>query len=277
MSYRPINIANRSKIVPSLGPAPDMIWLPLEKLVLDDTYQRPLLRGNWTHIIKIASAFDWRRFTALQVAPISGGRYAVIDGQHRAHAAALCGIRELPCLSMKMSLEDQASAFSAINKDVTRVTAFHVFRAALASREHWALVADEAVREAGCKLMTSNKSSTEKKPGEVFSIRYIVKCCAAGEASVVTAGLSAIRKSEWGQSSWEAYAYPVLRPWFTALATNQRYLRMDLSGFFDAHDILALTERAREVAKGVPGKSGMMIAATAIVDLLDKERAALAA
>jgi hypothetical protein len=63
-------------------------WLALDRLVIDDAYQRPLLPGTWKSIEKIAANFQWSRFSPVLVAPIAGGLFAVIDGQHRVHAAA---------------------------------------------------------------------------------------------------------------------------------------------------------------------------------------------
>ena len=40
------------------------------------------------HLRRIAEQFDWRLFAPVIVAPIEGGLFAVIDGQHRTHAAA---------------------------------------------------------------------------------------------------------------------------------------------------------------------------------------------
>ena len=101
------------------GPAPMLQWLPLASLVVDDSYQRELKRGNWSAIRRIADNFKWSRFSPVFVAPVEGGRYAIIDGQHRAHAAAICGFDEVTCQIVQMSREEQAASFAAVNGLVT--------------------------------------------------------------------------------------------------------------------------------------------------------------
>lgn len=264
---RPITTGDRPTITAQPGPLPDLAWIPIDQLVLDDTYQRPLLRGNWTQITKIASAFSWQRFGACQVAPLSGGRYAVIDGQHRAHAAQLCGIREVPCMVVKMTLAEQAAAFSAINGTVTKISLFHVYRAALAAREAWALDADRAVRDAGCTLMTYYTSHALKKPGQVFSIRLVADMVKSGEGSVVTTGLAAIRASGVSDMT-DMYSGKILNPWFRALARNQRFLRLDLAGFLDDVDLVEMVDGFAAQARQIPGASRYSLAADQIATML---------
>ena len=95
------------------GAAPILQWIDIADLVVDDTYQRDLGRGNWKAIRRIAVAFKWSRFSPVFVSPVEGGRYAVIDGQHRAHAAAICGFPQVPCQIVPMTLEEQAASFAA--------------------------------------------------------------------------------------------------------------------------------------------------------------------
>src|SRR5437868_11859154 len=80
-----------------IGPAPDLRWLPIDRLVIDDSYQRPIAFAGRRNINAIANAFDWRRFSPVIVAPVEGGSYAIVDGQHRTTAAAAIGITSVPC------------------------------------------------------------------------------------------------------------------------------------------------------------------------------------
>lgn len=94
----PINVDGMDVFPLAEQPAPQLLWLRIEDLVVDSRYQRPLNTGNWAAIRRIAKDFRWSRFSPVLVAPVEGGRYAVIDGQHRAHAAALCGIESIPAM-----------------------------------------------------------------------------------------------------------------------------------------------------------------------------------
>ncbi|WP_428924973.1 ParB N-terminal domain-containing protein [Marinibacterium sp. SX1] len=272
MSVRTVDTGSRPQLSCNPGPPPELRWIPVSRLILDDTYQRPLLVSNWRQITKIGSNFSWQRFGACQVAPAGSGKFAIIDGQHRAHAAALCGIREVPCMVVPMTLSEQAAAFSAINGTVMNITLFQVYRAAFAAREAWAVDAHEAVSAAGCTLMTSNKTASAKLPGEVYAIRLIAKTVEAGEAAVVTTGLAALKNSEHGADDPSLFGGSILTAWFRALATDQRFLKLDLKTVVDQVDLVELSEECRTRAK-LSGGSRNAIAADRIRGLLRQVQA----
>ncbi len=60
-----------------------LTWVENAPMVVDDSYQRAMGSLAWRHIIAIADNFDWSKFTPVIVAPVEGGFYAIIDGQHR--------------------------------------------------------------------------------------------------------------------------------------------------------------------------------------------------
>lgn len=220
MTHRPINIEGRATVSPNPGPAPMLQWVPVDRLVIDDDYQRPLGRANWTAIQKIAANFAWSRFHPLLVAPIEGGRFAVIDGQHRAHAAMLCGIPEVPAVAVMVGVVEQAKAFAWVNSQAIRVSTFHIFKAALASREDWAVRTDAAVSAAGCRLMTCNASSANKKAGEVYCVGVVRKAIEAGHDTAVTAALAAIMETPRLGGSAASFTDYLLQPWIGAIAAQ---------------------------------------------------------
>ena len=190
--YRPIDITDRIVRPLPTGARPEQCWLPLTKLLVDGDFQRPLGRGNWNNIQKIADAFDWNHFTPVIVSPIGDGFYSIIDGQHRCHAARLRGVAEVPCLVVQMTVAQQAAAFAAINGQITAITPLNIFRAALVARAPWAIACDQVVSDAGAKLMKSNASTPSKKAGEVYCIMLIRAHVDAGRGAMVTKGLQAI-------------------------------------------------------------------------------------
>ena len=248
MSVRKIQTGDKPLVVPDPGDTPTLQWVEIDKLVLDDTYQRPLLQKNWKHIVGIAAKFCWQRFSALVVAERGDGTYAIIDGQHRTHAAKLCGIKQVPALVHSMDLAEQASAFSSINGNVQAMTNFHVYRAALAAREKWAVDADELVRSAGCQLMTSNKSAQAKKPGELFCIKMIDTMIQQGESEVVALGLRALKRSQVGVNT-VMYGAQYLKPFLMAIASNAQFLKLDLADFLNTVDVESIIDRAGPKAK----------------------------
>ena len=78
-------------------PAPILQWIETDRLVVDTEYQREIGRRGATNVIQIAEHFDWSKFAPVIVAPIEGGRFAIVDGQHRTTAAMLRDIKEVPC------------------------------------------------------------------------------------------------------------------------------------------------------------------------------------
>ncbi len=248
MTLRKIDTGERPFIQPNQGTAPELLWVDISALVLDDTYQRPLLSKNWKHILKIAGRFQWSRFSVLTVSRLPGGKFAVIDGQHRAHAAALCGIQQLPCLVHHLSVAEQAASFSTINGDVQAMTAFHVYRAALAAREKWAVDSESIVKAAGCRLMSYQKSANQKNAGEVFCVTLIRRMVEAGEGDAVRAGLAAIMNSE-AQGDPDLLGMKYLKPWLAVLASNSQFLKLDLAEFLNEFDLIEANDIAAHAAK----------------------------
>ena len=76
----------------SPGPAPFLEWIEINKLVVDVTYQREIGRRGATNVNQIAENFDWSKFAPVIVAPVEGGQFAIVDGQHRTTAAMLRGL-----------------------------------------------------------------------------------------------------------------------------------------------------------------------------------------
>jgi hypothetical protein len=172
-------------------PAPMLDWVKIADLRIDDRYQRPLTARNWAAIRAIAANFQWTAFTPIMCAPIEGGLYAVIDGQHRAHAAALCGIERVTATIVPVSPKDQAIAFVAVNSGI-KVSAHQTFRAQLAAQTPEALAIAEACEEAGCTALTYPPSSNSRKPRELSNIGFLRACITKGQRAELVIALKAI-------------------------------------------------------------------------------------
>lgn len=271
MTYRPIDTADRVVKPRNAGPKPDLMWLPLTKLVIDGDFQRPLARANWSAIQKIADAFSWSNFTPVVVAPVGDGRFSVIDGQHRCHAARLIGAADVPCMIVQLSVSEQAAAFATINGQVTAITPHNIFRAALVARAPWAIACQQVVADANAKLMTSNKSSKEKKPGEVYCVSLIRKHVEAGRGGVVTTVLKAL----WAApSSTETaiWSNTTLAPLLAVMQTNPRAHRYDLAPFIAANDPLLIQRKVDRMMASdqYRGKSRVMLMQGVWTALLNK-------
>ncbi len=245
---RQIDVQNCEPVTPVDQPAPMLDWIPISKIVIDDDYQRELKPNNWAAIRRIAANFHWSRFSPVLLAPIEGGLYSCIDGQHRAHAAAICGFDRVPAMITTVTKAEQARAFVHVNGSQIRVSGHQVYRAALAAREPWAVECAEAVEAAGCRLMFSNSSSNAKKPGEVFCIGLIRKLVAEGKAWAVTAGLRAIREYD-DQGKAALYADFVLTPWLNGCAADRAFEEADLVAALRKRNPYNVIEAANRIAE----------------------------
>lgn len=217
-AFRTIDITGMTPVTPASQPAPQLMWIEIDQLVIDDRYQRPLSISNIAAIKRIASEFRWSRFSPVLVAPVEGGKYALIDGQHRAHAAALCGYERIPAMVALVAPEEQALAFIEINTRQIRVSSYSVYRAALTAGESWAVRCCKAVSDGGCRLMRSKYSQNSKKPGMVFAVTLIRRLIDAGKDQAVTTGLEALMK--YDPDSVANFSDALLAPWLGAIAEH---------------------------------------------------------
>lgn len=229
-ALRSIQTNNLPRIDRDPGRKPELEWLPIRQLVIDGDYQRPLERTNWTQIKKIAASFDWAHFTPVVVARLGDDLFSVIDGQHRCHAAKLIGVVEVPCVIHDLTQQQQARAFAAINGQVTAVSSFHLYRAALAACEPWAVTAEKVVADAGCRLMTFHASAANKKPGEVYSVQLIKKHVESGHGANVTAVLRAMWSSPSAQTP-QLWTNDIMSPLLVLAQDNPRLLKRGMGAF----------------------------------------------
>jgi hypothetical protein len=197
VTLRRIDIGDRLAFAQSNpGARPMLDWVPIEALVIDDAYQRPIDEKGWARIGRIAAAFHWSKFSPMMVAALDGGRFAVIDGQHRAHAAALCGMTHVPALIVPEAAGPvaQAHAFVALNGTAQPLSALGLYRAALVVNEPWAVLLRDTVAAAGMEVATYSPAAGARKPWVIYCIGAVRAFTDAGHAQAVTAALSALRQ-----------------------------------------------------------------------------------
>ncbi|MDI3335884.1 ParB/Srx family N-terminal domain-containing protein [Defluviimonas aestuarii] len=269
---RSIDVDHRRYLPPEdvrAGAVPELRWLDIDTLRVDDSFQRPLGKSNWAAIDKIAKGFNWSMFTPVVVAPIVGGLYSLIDGQHRTHAAKIAGFTQVPAMIVMTAEAGQAAAFAAINGSVIRMTAPNIYKAALAANVDWAVRSRDAVEAAGCRLLTYNPSRTTLRVGSLNCIMEIRRHVEAGRSAMITAALDAVR-SQPGVTV-NHFAVRVLVPWFYALIeVGPGTLDADLRTFCAAHDLLKILDAMTVVAKrpDYVGKSPRELAKATLVTLL---------
>lgn len=170
------------------GPAPMLQWIRITDLVVDPAYQRPVRDQGRKNVARIAERFRWSCFAPVVVAPIEGGRYAIVDGQHRTTAAALAGFDSVPCQVIVADQAEQALAFKAINGNVTKVSRMAMHAAAVAAGDPEAVLLQQACEIAEVRLLRYPVMRELQKPGETMSVQAIASCFAKyGRDTLITA------------------------------------------------------------------------------------------
>ncbi|MDX2074671.1 MAG: ParB/RepB/Spo0J family partition protein [Alphaproteobacteria bacterium] len=137
-----------------IGPKPELKWVKLAELFIDQEYQRSAKtdrsRANIAHI---QLNFSWAAFGALIVAFMPKKKqYAVIDGQHRFLAAqSVPGITEVPCVVISdHDFKKQAKSFVAINTKRVNLHTLGKYHAAVAAGDETAVAIAGLLNE--CKI-----------------------------------------------------------------------------------------------------------------------------
>ena len=177
------------------GSAPVLQWVDIAQLVVDETYQRPITGAGVGNIKKIAAAFEWSKFAPVIVAPVEGGKYAIVDGQHRTTAAALAGIKSVPCQIIFATPGQQAAAFKAVNAHVTRVSSLSIFNAAVAAGDPEAVAVVKLCADAGVTLLRYPKDVATIKAGETMAVATIANRIKLYGSDVVSLALKCITKT----------------------------------------------------------------------------------
>jgi len=175
--YETLNVAHY--VAPSIemaeGPAPFLDWIDVKRLVVDKSYQRDISRAGAANIQRIADQFEWSKFSPVIVAPIEGGLFSIIDGQHRATAALLRGVEKVPCEIVHIDRARQAEAFAAINGNTTRVTPQAVYFARLTGKDQTAQEMEKILAAAGVTVARANRTLRDMKKGETGAVAALFK------------------------------------------------------------------------------------------------------
>jgi len=170
------------------GPAPWLEWIEVEKLVVDDTYQRQIGKRGALNVRQIAENFDWSKFAPVIVAPIEGGQFAIVDGQHRTTAAMLHNLKKVPCQVVQADRAKQAAAYAAVNGNVTKTTAQQLYYARVAAGEQGALALQDVCSAADVRVARRNQVVAKMKVGETQAVGALARCLATyGKNTLITA------------------------------------------------------------------------------------------
>lgn len=172
----------------SPGPVPMLTWIPADQLVVDIAYQREVGRRGRANVQFIAENFDWSKFAPVIVAPVEGGLYAIVDGQHRTTAAMLRGIEQVPCQVVQADRAQQAAAYAAVNGNITKTTAQQLFHARLAAKDTEAELLADVCAAAGVEIIRRNAIQDKMKVGQTQAVGALSRCMRQyGRETLITA------------------------------------------------------------------------------------------
>jgi hypothetical protein len=264
--FEPLNIAHYQQPTTPLsdGAAPYMDWIEVKRLVTDKTYQREISRAGSINVERIAEYFEWAKFSPVIVAPVEGGMFSIIDGQHRATAAMLRGIEKVPCEIVHIDRARQAEAFAAINGNTTRVSAQVVYYARLTGKDPAAEEMARVLSAAEVTVCKGARTLRSMKRGETNAVGAISKLLAKFGPETVISALQCITQTGSGNPGF--LRAMIMEPLCVVLHRNpkwrdsgERLLReMDSFDFIEAWDA-AVKER-----QTVPSVTTQMLIADAV-------------
>ena len=187
---REVTVSGNAVVAPAvdLGPRPRFEWLPIDRLVIDERYQRRVTDQGVKLINGIVRQFRWSKFQPLTVSgPDASDDYPVIDGQHRLEACRRHGgIAEVPCWIVDAErIADQARAFVAVNGKRIRVTAINVFWASLAAADADAVWLKSICDRAGIAI--GRVGNGVQPPRTTVALGALLKVRSLGDATVARA------------------------------------------------------------------------------------------
>lgn len=181
-----------------MSDAPTLEWLKIERLGVDPIYQREIGRRGESNVLQIARWFDWSKFSPVIVAPVGGGGFAIIDGQHRVTAAAARGITKVPCQIINIDQARQAEAFAAINGNVTAMTPLQMHAARLAGGDEDAGRLAKVCAAADVTVCRYPVPASKMTVGQTLAVGVLARLLRRYGDAVLVAALSCITKTRKG-------------------------------------------------------------------------------
>lgn len=243
------------------GPAPMLQWLPIAELDVDPEYQRPVSALGKRNIRKIAEEFTWGSFMPVVVSPVAGGRYAIIDGQHRATAALLREVEQVPCMVVIADRAAQAAAFQRINGSTTKISRLALHAAAVTAGDPEALELEDVCARAEVKVLRYPIPIADQKPGQTMALGALAKALRDHGRDTLVTALNCITQTSNVPGEINATTIGAL----CSVLDGNRHWR-DAGGklldAMDSFDFLAETERARAGARKTGGNVSERLAAS---------------
>jgi len=197
MSVRPIlPISAPGLARAEVGKRPELRWISLDRLVVNERYQREISKRSINLIRRIVRDWSWDRVRPAVVVPMPDEKFEVLDGQHLAVGAATHGgIAEIPCLVVTPgSNEGLAAAFVGLNRDRVCMTPQQVFRAELEAGDPVCLAVRDGVLSGGGEILLRPPARGRFEIGQTVAVGALKAVARikgrAGVARVVRCGIA---------------------------------------------------------------------------------------
>jgi hypothetical protein len=222
------------------GAAPMLQWIRIADLVVDPAYQRPIIDKGRLNVDLIARSFSSSCFSPVVVSPVEGGKFAIIDGQHRTTAAAILGIECVPCQIVIAAQEEQAAAFKAINATTTPISQMALHAAALVANEPSAIQIAHICARADVELLRYPIAVDKQRPGQTMAAGAIARSLKHyGEATLIAA-LQCVTRTSNNKSG--ALSARMIKALCAVLHRNPGWMDQGaaLLDVFDSIDLMAI-------------------------------------
>lgn len=156
---------------------PQLLWIPIDRLKIDNRYQRDIgSLSSQKNIKHIVENFTWARFGAVQVAQTLSGELFILDGQHRTHAAGKKGFDSVPCIVNETDdLQEQAMHFYNINVRRVGLTALAKYHVLIQTGDFKAVSLNEILNEIDITIPKAPILRGYTKPRETQAIGALLK------------------------------------------------------------------------------------------------------
>lgn len=180
------------------GERPQLRWISIELLRVDPSYQREIFQRGAANVRRIAREFTWAMFGTVIVAEVADGIFLIIDGQHRTTAAALRGIKDVPCQIVKIDTAEQAAAFAAINSNVTALTAMHLYHARVVAGDEDAIALAAVLSDADVTICRYPVPAKLMKAGDTLAAGKLPQMLKRYGPDVLRQALRCITRTKLG-------------------------------------------------------------------------------
>ncbi|MVA33638.1 DUF6551 family protein [Agrobacterium vitis] len=159
----------------AIGAKPELAFVPLDKIRVDSSYQRPLKPKRVAQILR---DFTWAQFGALMLVAQEDGFYTVYDGQHRFEAARKHPhISEVPAVIVELQQSfEEAQHFLGVNVNRSAISTVEKYWAGIEAGDEAMMRICAVLEEAGCEVVPpGTKSPAPNRTSSINAIERALK------------------------------------------------------------------------------------------------------